>query len=92
MVHWDTIIAYHRSSRSVCVLQGEMAVVPTASILYRSERVGEIVLRSNRTLSDPRHSVRLERVFLSNTMPMHARTVESQVVIDIDVNGLMGRY
>ena len=60
-------------------------MVPTASVLRRSEIVGEIVFRSNRALCNTRHSIRLKCALLLNTMPMQPRAIGSQVVVDIDV-------
>lgn len=69
---------------TLCVLQGEVAVVPGRAVLGDSEVVGLGGTRGDGALSDTWHTIVLTAVELSQTVPVDGSAVGQEVVGDVD--------
>ena len=63
-----------------------MSVIPSSPIKLGSEGVGHSRVRRNRALSHSRNTVHLVRPSLEETIPVHARSLVTELVRDLDLD------
>lgn len=79
---------YKSTVKTLSILKGHVRVVPSAAILADLELIGLHLTWSQRTLSNTRNTILCNSVELTNAMPVDGSTVVSQIVCDVNLQGV----
>lgn len=86
IIHCRGTLNNDRTEDSITILIGEVAVIPTCSVLSSTEKVHSALTRSNWTFGDSIDTIFSGCMPLTETMPMHTRSVVLHAILDSNLH------